>query len=50
MKGKDEVMVIGGYWFFSLDGLDLEKDFFVLIKIVIRCCKVLIGIDLSVCI
>lgn len=49
VRGKNEIMAIGGPWSPSLDGQDPKNDPMVLIKTAIRTCKALTGIDLSRC-
>ncbi|VDP17297.1 unnamed protein product [Soboliphyme baturini] len=49
LKGKSEVLAIGGPWSASLDGPDPENDPRVLIKTAIRTCKAMTGVDLSKC-
>lgn len=49
VRGKNEVLAIGGPWSPSLDGDDPAGDPMVLVRTAIRCCKALTGIDLSGC-
>lgn len=49
MRGKNEVLAIGGAWSPSLDGADPANDPAVLIRTAIRTTKTLTGIDLSGC-
>lgn len=48
-KSKKEPMAIGGSWSPSLDGPDPYYHPLTLVKTAIRCCKALVGIDLSKC-
>jgi hypothetical protein len=49
MRGKNEVLAIGGAWSPSLDGADPVNDPAVLIRTAKRCTKAMAGLDLSNC-
>ena len=49
MRGKNEVLCIGGAWSPSLDGADPATDPSVLVKTAKRTTLALTGIDLSAC-